>query len=186
MWSIMYLWHPFKRKLNQFFGLYCQIYLFMLEYILGNPTQVPLWPKWNTLFYIHRTFYKSSKYIGLPKSQLALLSVTFGGHFFRNYNVSHTLQWRHKHVISSPLIDNSTVSAIASSGCQPKNIKALHYWPFVRGICRWPVVSPQRTTTTGDRWTQWWPILIARFMGPSGADRTQVGPMWAPNFVIWV
>ena len=83
-------------------------------------------------------------------------------------------------------------------------IQATQYYPFERGINRWPVFSPhngpatrylfpcddafvwlhrQRGTTDSKvRGTNMWPI--ARFMGPTwgptGADKTHVSPMLAP------
>ena len=51
----------------------------------------------------------------------------------------------------------------------------VHYWPFVRGIQQF---------TVNFFWNDIAHSLIKRFMGPtwgpSGADRTQVGPMLAP------
>ena len=71
-------------------------------------------------------------------------------------------------------------------------IRALHYWPFVLGIHWYPMDSPYKGPVIKKMCSShdimWWQYAEKgpdiKFMGPtwgpSGADRTQVGPMLAP------
>ena len=59
-----------------------------------------------------------------------------------------SLLWRHMTVIKSQNTSHSTVCLTAFADLHQWNIKVRHYWPFVRGIHRWPVNSPHKGSVT--------------------------------------
>ena len=57
------------------------------------------------------------------------------------------LQTRHMSIMASQITGHLSVCSTISSGQHQRHMKALRYWPFVRGIRRWPLNS-----RTKDQW----------------------------------
>ena len=55
-----------------------------------------------------------------------------------------TLQWHYMNIMASKSNGNLTVFQHLFRLTRKQNIKAMHYWPFVRVSHKWPVDSPHK------------------------------------------
>ena len=127
----------------------------------------PQWVLWTSVMII-RNLKKSGPFSLLKSWQLVQPPYIFKFHFINHLYlvwICVTAQWYNQKPIAVVLHEGHGVSnhrkpsicSTVCSGAHQRKYQNQCYWPFVRGIHRWPVDSPHKEPVTRKLWT--WEVI---------------------------